>query len=138
MNALLESGKFDVTIFTRKDSTKTFPQGAKVVKTDYSDSELEGKFKGQDAVISLVAAPGIPDQKRYVDAAVKAGVKRFLPSEFGSNTLNKDAVKAIPLFGGKADVLNHLRSKAAGKFSYTALFTGPFFDWVRLRYLRHA
>jgi hypothetical protein len=130
LNELLESGKFDVTIFSRKESTQTFPEGVKVVKTDYSAAELEQKFKGQDAILSLVSGPALLQQKTYIDAALKAGVKRFIPSEFGSNTLNEAVVKEIPLFKPKAEALKYLQSKVAGDFSYTALLTGPFFDWV--------
>jgi hypothetical protein len=130
LNAVLKSKKFDVTVFSRKESTSTFPEGVKVVTTDYSDAELEEKFKGQDAIISLPSGPAIMEQKRYIDAAIKAGVKRFIPSEFGSNTLNNDVVKAAPLFRSKVAISDYLKSKASGEFSYTLFVTGPFLDWV--------
>ena len=66
-----------------------------------------------------------------VDAAVTAGVKRFIPSEFGSNTLNK---KVVELFGAtmeaKVKVLNHLKEQESTGLTWTGIATGPFFDWV--------
>jgi len=41
---------------------------------------------GVEAVVSLVGAPALTSQKAYIDAAVAAGVKRFIPSEFGCDT----------------------------------------------------
>jgi hypothetical protein len=36
--------------------------------------------------VSVVGSPALASQKDYIDAAVQAGVKRFIPSEFGSDT----------------------------------------------------
>jgi hypothetical protein len=41
---------------------------------------------GIDAVVSLVGAAALTQQKGAIDAAVEAGVKRFIPSEFGCDT----------------------------------------------------
>ena len=64
-----------------------------------------------------------------MEAAAKANVKRFIPSEFGSNTLNpKNA--ALPVFAPKIAVLEALKKEvASGALSYTLIHTGPFFDW---------
>ena len=72
-------------------------------------------------------------QKKVIDASVKAGVKRFLPSEFGSNTANKYANELVPVFRRKGEVIDYLKEKTEAQpgFSWTALVTGPFFDRVR-------
>ncbi|KAE9994810.1 hypothetical protein EG327_000023 [Venturia inaequalis] len=120
---------FKVTVLSRESSKSTFPPEATVVKTDYSPSSLATAFKDQDAVISIVGNEGFADQTKIIDAAVAAGVKRFIPSEFGSDTAN-DAVRAIvPIFNGKKQVVDYLRSKESSTFSWTAFITGPFFDW---------
>ncbi|KAJ3019408.1 hypothetical protein HKX48_002107 [Thoreauomyces humboldtii] len=123
--------KFAVSILTRQESKSTFPSDLKVHRTDYSLDSLVSAFKGQDAVISTVGAEGFAQQKIIIDAAVKAGVKRFIPSEFGSNTENKKSQELVPLFKGKLEVVAYLQQVAKDhpSFSYTAIATGPFFDW---------
>jgi hypothetical protein len=90
---------------------------------------LTSIFKGQDAVLSLAGATQIGDQKSYVDAALKAGVKRFIPSEFGGDTRNDEFNKALPLFAGKKSVIEYLKTKESEGLSWTGIFSGPFYDW---------
>jgi uncharacterized protein YbjT (DUF2867 family) len=131
VKALLDAG-FTVTALTRADSTATVPAGAKVHKTDYSShfSILEA-FKGQDAVVSTIATAALGQQQAIVDAAVKAGVKRFIPSEFGMDTTTI-AGGAKKILGAKI-ALQEALAKAAEEnegFSWTGISTGMFFDWV--------
>jgi len=56
-------------------------------------------------------------------------VKRFVPAEFGSNTANAKAVELVPIFKGKEEVTNYLKSKESEGLSWTAIVNGPFFDW---------
>lgn len=92
-----------------------------VIKTDYSLESITKAFQGQDAVVSLVGASALKDQTKLVDAAVKAGVKRFIPSEFGSDT-SDDTVRAkVPIFNVKKEVVDHLRSKQSNGLSWTVL-----------------
>ena len=68
-----------------------------------------------------------------IDAAVSAGVKRFIPSEFGSNTLNTKVVELFsPALDMKVDVLKYLKEQEGRGLSWTGIATGPFFDWVSL------
>jgi nucleoside-diphosphate-sugar epimerase len=87
-------------------------------------------LKGQDAVVSAVGTEGLPGQNTVIDAAVAAGVKRFLPSEFGSD-LSNPKPKALPVFGYKVAVAAHIEEVASKnpKFSYTYVRNGPFLDW---------
>jgi hypothetical protein len=66
---------------------------------------------------------------RIIDAAVAAGVKRFVPSEYGCDTTNPQTAK-LPVFGDKISVQKHLNnaSQESG-LSYSLLITGPFLDW---------
>ena len=41
---------------------------------------------GIDAIVSVVGSLALPSQLNYIDAAVEAGVERFIPSEFGCDT----------------------------------------------------
>lgn len=127
VTALLEED-FQVTALTRDSSNATFPDGVKVAKTDYSRGSLDQAFQGQDAVVSTVAGSGISSQITLIDAAVAAGVKVFIPSEYGIDTQSTNAPEVIPLTAHKIAALNHLRS-FKDKISWTVLVTGALFDW---------
>lgn len=104
-----------------------------VIPVDFtSTSSLTDAFKSQkiDAVVSAVGNDGIPGQNVLIDAAVAAGVKRFLPSEFGSD-LSNPRTKAIPVFGFKVATASHLEAAAAKNpsFTYTYVRNGAFLDW---------
>ncbi|KAI9815275.1 MAG: hypothetical protein M1827_002755 [Pycnora praestabilis] len=131
LDALQDSKNFKISVLTRHSSTTKFPSHVTVHKTDYSESSLLDAFKGQDAVISTIGSMALTDQIKIIDAAVKAGVKRFIPSEFGGNNRNQRAVDMVPIFKDKREVLQYLSTKAKENktFSYTAIATGPFFDW---------
>lgn len=78
--------------------------------------------------MSLVGGMGFGDQNKLIDAAIAAGVKRFIPSEYGSNTPDKRAREIVPMFEAKFGTVNYLKSKES-EISWTSLVTGPFFDW---------
>ncbi|KAI9827897.1 MAG: hypothetical protein M1826_006203 [Phylliscum demangeonii] len=128
LDALVKSKKFNVTVVSRKESEATFDGSQKVIKIDYSVESLAKAFEGQDAVVSTIRAG---DEKAIIDAAVKAGVKRFLPSEFGSDTANKNGQEICPLFKGKVEIVEYLQAKAKEHpdFSWTAIMCGAFYDW---------
>ncbi|OBS29440.1 hypothetical protein FPOA_03376 [Fusarium poae] len=129
-SALVNSSKFNLTVLTRKDSKSTFPSGTKVVQVDYDSLEsLTAALQGQDAVVSTVGSLAIPSQNLLIDAAVAAGVKRFLPSEFGSN-LVVPSVRKLPVFGTKVAIEDKLIELAKqGKITYTFVYNGAFLDW---------
>lgn len=127
----LDDASFTVTILSRKSSKSTFPSHIKVhsISDDYPENELLEAFKGQDAVISTIAMSNNDQQYALIDAAVKAGVKRFIPAEFGGNTQNKAAVDLVPAFTLKIQVTDYLRKKEKEGLTWSALVNGPFFDW---------
>jgi uncharacterized protein YbjT (DUF2867 family) len=130
LNAFLKHSKFNITVLSRPDSKSTFPPGVKVVRADYSSIEsLTTAFKGQDAVVSLVGSPALNDQPRLIDAAIAAGVKRFIPSEYGANTPSERLREILPLFNTKKEVVDYLKSKE-DHITWSGLITGAFFDWV--------
>ncbi|KAH8678626.1 hypothetical protein BGZ60DRAFT_401477 [Tricladium varicosporioides] len=130
LSALLSSSKFDISILTRHDTKSTFPAGVTVYKTDYSPDSLTKVLRGQDAVICALGHDAWSTQFAIIDAAVKAGVRRFIPSEYGNNTLN---AKVVDLFSPKMDtkvqVLEYLKKQESKGMSWTGLATGGFFDW---------
>lgn len=107
-----------------------FPSGVTVHKSDFSDADLEAVFKGKDAVISALGATGFGEQKKLVDAAIRAGVKRFIPSEFSANSQNDTVIQLLPLFGQKKEIIEYLRSKEADELTWTGIATSGLLDWV--------
>jgi nucleoside-diphosphate-sugar epimerase len=87
LEALLAEPSFTVTILSRASSKAAFPPIIPVIRVsdDYTVAELTSAFKSQDAVIialttSSVTADGRDGLAiRLIDAAVAAGVKRFIP-----------------------------------------------------------
>ncbi|KAB5584998.1 hypothetical protein GE09DRAFT_1048209 [Coniochaeta sp. 2T2.1] len=128
----LVAAGFNVTALTRESSTATFPKGVTVKKVNFSDSKSLGEaFAGQDAVVSAIATAAIGTQTPIVDAAVAAGVKRYIPSEFGINTRLTPGTTIGKMLAGKVAVADYLAEKAKENpnFSWTGISTGMFFDW---------
>ncbi|KAL9118619.1 MAG: hypothetical protein Q9187_004832 [Circinaria calcarea] len=127
--AIVDSGKFNVSVLSRPESTATYAAGIKVMKSDYSEVSLVDALKGQDAVVSALGAASFAEEIKIIDAAVKAGVKRFLPSEYGSNSQNANATALFPLFGIKVQTNKHLKAQESKGLTWTAIESGPAFDW---------
>ncbi len=100
--------------------------------TDYSVDSLAKALEGQDAVISLLGLSAIGDQQyALIDAAVKAGVKRFLPSEFGLDTASEKVLEVVPPFRTRKDLIETLKTNQAkgSGIEWTAFVAGLFLDW---------
>jgi hypothetical protein len=72
-----------------------------VIKTDYTKPSLVNALKGQDAVVSFLGFAGIAKQPELLEAAEEAGVKRFIPSEFGHNTAVEFIGELVPVLKSK-------------------------------------
>lgn len=130
LKALSEDG-FQVTGMSRHSPVGSAPAGVNFITTDYSAASLLDAFKGQDAVISTVSStqPGALDlQKSLIDTAITAGVKIFVPSEYGVDTSDRSSPNSIPFLAEKIAILDYLRERQ-DKISWIALITGSLFDW---------
>ncbi|KAK6864084.1 NAD(P)-binding protein [Apiospora arundinis] len=126
LDQLLAAG-FQVKVLTRQSSNHKFPSSVEVAPVDYDSLDsLVAALKGQDAVVSTLASLALEKQILLAEAASKAGVKRFIPSEFGSNSVAvQDALKREAAKAGSGDGM-----------SYTLVVNGPFLDWaVRIGWL---
>lgn len=85
-------------------------------------------FTGQDAVVQIYFS-GAPQSKVLIDAAIKAGVKRFIPSEFGIDKGDDQVVKMVPFLAFKQEVSDYLTSKEETGLTWSGIITGGFFDW---------
>ncbi|KAK9373318.1 uncharacterized protein V1513DRAFT_184659 [Lipomyces chichibuensis] len=93
--ALLQTGKHQVSAITREDSTSILPPGVIVRRVDYGDqSSLVEALKGQDALIITMNVMAPPEQQnKLIEAAATAGVPWVLPNEFGGDPLNVEIGK---------------------------------------------
>ncbi|KAK7431859.1 hypothetical protein QQZ08_001477 [Neonectria magnoliae] len=126
----VESGKFNIRVLKRAGSGSSFPEGTDVVEVDYSSVEsLKSALKGQDAVISTLTTLAIDSQLTFIDAAIAAGVQRFIPSEFGSN-LDVPSVRSLPVFTQKVKIQDVLIEKSKStSLSYSFIYNAAFLDW---------
>lgn len=127
--------EYNMTIVTRHDSSAIFPSGVPVVRANYvSLNSLVSAFKGQDAIVSLIGGHALSSQNFFIDAAIRAGVKRFIPSEFGPNSRNEEFVKyndvVLPVRAGIVDYLKYKEGQGEGKLSWKSVICGGFFDWM--------
>ena len=131
LKAIIDSGKFNITVITRPSSTSTFPSGIKIVRADpTSIEELTTALKGQDAVVSTVARAGVRGQTVLVDAAIAVGVKRILPSEYAGDLSNPNAA-TLPPFADKIHVRKYIEAKVAAgaEITYSFIVSSIFLDW---------
>ncbi|KAI1138617.1 putative oxidoreductase CipA-like protein [Hypoxylon sp. FL0543] len=128
VNQLLQDG-FKVTVLARKGSSHSFPPSVTVTEVDYdSPDTLDKALEGQDAVVSALGYAVLPKQIPLIQAAIKAGVKRFIPSEFGGDAENEKTA-LLPPFQPKKATADFLKKEAAaGNITYTLVSTGPFLD----------
>jgi uncharacterized protein YbjT (DUF2867 family) len=141
LSALLADSFFNVTILSRASSRATFPSGIPVVEVSdaFTVSELTSAFKNQDAVVVALTTSSVTKDGRdglafrLVDAAVAAGVKRFIPSEFGANNLDPRGRNLVPVYDIKGAMLEHLIAQAKasnGKLTWTSICCGSWLDWA--------
>ncbi|MGF1885143.1 aromatic alcohol reductase [Photobacterium profundum] len=141
-NNLLALGH-EVRVFTRdskNEKVATFEkQGASVVEVkNMTNVDLMAqKLEGVDVL--LCAVPGSKQivtevEPIWLDAAVKAGVKRFIPTEFGSHTRSINWGDGV-VFDHKKELHQKIFDSGIG---WTLIYTGGIFDYFlpNLRFFR--
>ncbi|PHH75883.1 hypothetical protein CDD80_1999 [Ophiocordyceps camponoti-rufipedis] len=140
LDYLLKAATFDVSILRRTNSSSSTKAAHEHLVTEISISpelgleELTSAFKGQDAVILSVPLKDIDMHMRIAEAACTAGVRRFIPAEFGSDSTHPLAKEHLQLFRDKTEVrewcdkLVEKSIRAGGCFSWTAVACGLLFD----------
>jgi len=100
-----------------------FSKGAELAKVNYADeSSIVAAFKGIDVVISTLGVGVVDQQDVLARAAKAAGVKLFVPSEYGVTTEN---ATSGPLLIKKkfAESLKEIN------LPYVKIFTGLWTDY---------
>lgn len=135
LTTLLHS-KYTVTVLSRigGSSSKLQPHPNLTIKeVDFTSvASLTGALQDSrpEAVISCLATLAIGSQNPLIDASVAAGVKRFIPAEFGMDSMNPLCVQ-LPVCAAKEMTQRYLteKTKTHPGFSWTAVANGLFLDW---------
>ncbi|KAI1751652.1 NmrA-like family protein [Xylaria castorea] len=143
ITSALGSAGFDVTVISRPGSTSTFPTGLPVICLDYSDVRaLENALAGQDAVVCVVGPGAIGAAKGMVDAAARAGVRRYIINDFGWG-INKKSLPEFKLIGESRqvawDCAKEYARRDEGKengFTWTGITIGNPIDWALAKFPR--
>ena len=108
--------------------SKTTVQGdAKVIQVDYSNNEsIKHALTGVDVAISAVGLAALDIQGKIAAAGKEAGVKLFVPSEFGGITIEGGTEWRLGA-KAKSDLQSQLRALGV---PFTAFYTGPFADFI--------
>lgn len=124
----LNSAGYTVTAIQRKDSKNVAAGAANSIKVDLnSESGLIDAFKGQDAVVSAVPNPVLFTEKVWMDAAVSAGVKRIVLSEYSTNMDNTKS-QTLPIIRDKLEIRKYAEELgSSGKIGWSSVNNGPFF-----------
>jgi uncharacterized protein YbjT (DUF2867 family) len=133
LSALLSAG-YTVTVLTRINGNHSkIPShpNITVAHVDFTSvASLTPTLRGIAVVISCLATSAMGAQNPLIDAAVAAGVRRFIPAEFGMDSQNALAMR-LPVCVMKVDTQKHLRAQVRlhAHFSWTAVANGLFLDW---------
>lgn len=143
LSALLADGSFNVTLLRRSSSSSSSSasdSGAETreiaISADFPSDELVSAFRGQDAVIVAFRVHDLDQHVRIAEAAAEAGVRRYIPADFGScDAAAPRALELLDLYRFKTAVrerceaLASASAAAGGVFTWTALVCGHFFEF---------
>ncbi|PVH74502.1 NAD(P)-binding protein [Cadophora sp. DSE1049] len=130
LKALVDAN-FQVTVLTRSKKPGAYDASVTAVEVDFTSVEsLTAALKDIDGLVSTVGAAAVENQTILIDAAIAAGVKRFIPSEYGVCTTSPK-VEALPLYAPMFKIKQYLKEKARlGKLTWTILACGAFLDMM--------
>ncbi|KAJ9131632.1 isoflavone reductase like protein irl [Pleurostoma richardsiae] len=130
LEALLKEPAFTVTVLQRASSHAVISPSVRTITVpdSYPAEALVDAFRGQDAVVNCITSLNVREQFRFVDAAVAAGVRRYVPSEYGLDNLKPKARALNAVFDGKGAVQAYLRSRE-GEIEWTSFSCGMWLRW---------
>lgn len=136
LSELVSSKSFTISVAKRASSKSTTPYDSSVSHITIPDSmsveDLIPALQGQDVVIASFPLKDVSQHLSLVEASAKAGVKRFVPADFGScDAGSPEAQRLLKLYRDKDLVRKKCEEIAAvtPDFSWTALVCGHFFDY---------
>lgn len=138
---LVQAGCFDVSILRRSNSSSPSPAGVTEIHISpaLGLEELTKALTGQDAVVAAFPLKDVSEHIRLVDAAFNAGVRRYIPADYGScDAASPQAQHHLKLYRDKTAVRVHCEELAeeasqdqtgASPFTWTSIICGHFFDF---------
>jgi hypothetical protein len=130
LSTLLADSNFKISVLSRTDSPATFSSSVNVIKVNYSDrTALVNALTDQDVVISAVGVEAILENfdKTLIEAALEAGVKWLIPSEYGFD-FDNFSTASIPVNIPLLENITLLKQNQS-RLLYTFISTGAFLDW---------
>ncbi|KAF4461001.1 hypothetical protein FALBO_12204 [Fusarium albosuccineum] len=132
VDALVARNKHEIIVLSRKDAPATeIAPGVKWVKTSYDDVDhLTKVLDGVETVLSFITDPSDvhpSPQKNLIDASIKAGVKRFSPSEWATR-----GFEHMFWYAYKAAIRDYLAEVSKDKkvIEYTFFHPGLFTNYM--------
>ncbi|CAG8700587.1 24832_t:CDS:2 [Racocetra persica] len=129
-DAFLQQGCYNVKVLRKKPENNNEKakllesKGAKIVYAVYDDkNDLIKAIKGTDVIVSAIRGDYYNDQIMLLTAAKETGVKRFIPSEFGSEL--PQGLEPHPVIAGKYKLRDALEKSG---LEYTYIFNGIFYE----------
>ncbi|KAI3545579.1 NmrA-like family protein [Colletotrichum filicis] len=137
LDSLVAAKSFKLSALKRAGSKSTIAYPADQVQVieidnDLSYEGLKKAFTGQEVVIVSFRLRDLDQHLRIAEAASAAGVKHFMPADFGSiDADNPRARELIPLYRWKRAVRQKAQELADKNpdFAWTGIVCGHFFDW---------
>ncbi|PVH96782.1 NAD(P)-binding protein [Periconia macrospinosa] len=143
--AKLLRSEHTITLLTRNASLTDYAPNLTIRTVDFiSVPSLVSALKGVEVMVSCVATAAIAQQGELVEAAKEAGVRHFIPAEFGMDSTNDRAGRLPVVCAAKVAVREILANPQNGNgeeegggggvvMTWTSLCNGLFLDWG-LRY----
>ena len=125
------AGGLKVHQIQANSSTLTYSSSVTSHRSDLSAASLTHAIQAAkaDVVISTVSGGSHETQKRFIDCAIGAGVTRFIPAEFGQDSLNLKVQERLPPSAERGLTIKYLEGLAAqGRISWVGLATGCLLD----------
>ncbi|VUC27692.1 unnamed protein product [Clonostachys rosea] len=129
LSTLAEAG-FKTTVISRSpQNDEALPPNTDFKVVDYNSLDsLVAALSGQDVVVSTVNLLAVPQQKLIIDAAIKAGVERFIPSDFGSISTDLSAAHLLHNIQ-LVEIQNNLKSNE-DLIEWTVFSIGAFTEFL--------
>ncbi|KAF2662142.1 NAD(P)-binding protein [Lophiostoma macrostomum CBS 122681] len=138
--ALRAHPTFTPFVLNRHSSKSIYPKTRVItIPDDLNIPELTTLLKEAeiDALVIAIAGSHVEPQKKLIEAAFNAGVKRVIPAEFGScDSADERTNQILPLMEGKKRVRDILidvskrgcEGEGVEELTWTSLVPGHFFD----------
>ncbi|VUC30508.1 unnamed protein product [Clonostachys rosea] len=137
LDKIVERQKHEIIALVRRDPSLLPPlQGVTWAQTSYkSESELVQLLDGVDTLLCVFAVhrdPGNATQKMLIDAAIKAGVRRYAPAEWATSMKLEAHLDLAPWNGGKVEICHYLQKLNKDKkvLEYSCFQVGILMDYL--------